>query len=208
MALGKPLSSSSALGVFCLESWSGDLRHRETVRPLLDVLSDQSGLRFIHRVVDSRAQLIDYLTRWPGLGAYRLCYLACHGSAGTIYLGSDSLMLSELADELEHLGVDLSGRTLYLGSCSVMAAPRSVLADLRDRTGLTCVCGYADEKGVDWLESAAFELLLFQALALSKYAQHRYALRDLVAQHSQMARRLQFKVDPALPPAKRKTARS
>lgn len=207
MAVGKRLSDSSALGVFCLESWSGDLRNRDTVRPLLEVLADQSGLRFIHRVVDSGAQLIDYLTRWPAYAAYDVCYLACHGSAGTIYLGADSLTLSELADELERAGADLSGRTLYLGSCSVMATQRSVLTDLRDRTGLTCVCGYADEKGVDWLESAAFELLLFQALAITKYAQHRYALRDLVAQHPQMARRLQFKVDPPLPPRKRKAGR-
>lgn len=202
MALGTPLSRSSELGVFCVESWSGDLRNKTTVRPLLDVLSERSGLRFIHRTVDSGTQLVDYLKRWSNYAGYRVGYIACHGSAGEIYIGPDTLSITELADQLERSKVDLSGRTLYLGSCAGMKTTRAALRDLRERTGLACVCGFKGEDGVNWLESAAFELLLFQALALTPYAQHRYALRDLVADHQQLARRLEFRFDPAIPKAR------
>jgi hypothetical protein len=199
MALGKPVPSSSALGVFCLESWSGDLRNRETVRPLLELLADQAGLRFIHRIVDSRAQLLNYVIRWQSLNGYRVCYVACHGSNGVIHVGGDTIPLTDLGDELAEQRVDLANRTLYLGSCSVMGTKRTAVTEFREKTGLGCVCGYAGERGVDWLESAAFELLLFQALAFSRYAQDRFALRDLVAQHRQLARHLDFKFDPPTP---------
>lgn len=199
MALGKTVPSPSALGVFCLESWSGDLRNRDTVRPLLEVLADQAGLRFIHRVVDSSDQLLHYLNRWQSLGDYRVAYVACYGSTGELHLGGDTISLKELGDALADRGVELAGRTLYLGSCAVMGVRRTHVRRLRERTGLSCVCGYAGVDGVDWLESAAFELLLFQALAMTKYAQDHFALRDLIAEHRQLARHLEFKVDPAAP---------
>lgn len=199
MALGKALPSSSGLGVVCIESWSGDLRNRETVRPLLEVLADQAGLRFVHRVVDSSDQLLHYLDRWQSLTEYRVAYVACHGSTGELHLGGDTISLKELGDALSDRGVQLAGRTLYLGSCAVMGVRRTQVRRLRERTGLSCVCGYAGVDGVDWLESAAFELLLFRELAMTRYAQDHFALRDLVAEHRQLARHLEFKVDPVAP---------
>lgn len=199
MALGKAVSSPAALGVLCLESWSADLRNRATVRPLLEVLADQAGLRFIHRAVDSSDQLVQYLTRWQGLKDYRVAYVACHGSTGELQLGGDVISLRDLGDELAKQEVELGGRTLYLGSCAAMGVRRSVVRRLREKTGLSCVCGYAGQTGVDWLESAAFELLLFQSLALSRYTQSHFALRDLVVEHRQLARHLEFKVDPQAP---------
>lgn len=165
MALGKTVPVSARLGVFCLESWSGDLRNRETVRPLLEVLADQAGLRFIHRAVDSRDQLVDYLKRWQSLNGYRVAYIACHGSTGELHIGGDTIALDDLGRTLSEEGVDLAGRTLYLGSCDVMEDKRAVRS-LREHTRLDCVCGYAGTDGVDWLESAAFELLLFKSLAI------------------------------------------
>ena len=77
-----------------------------------------------------------------------------------------------------------------------MGVRRTLLRKLRERTGLSCVCGCAGESGVDWLESAAFELLLVQALALAPHRQDHYNLRDLVAGHRQLAKHLEFRVDP------------
>lgn len=207
MALGKVLATSSDLGVLCLESWSGDLRNRDTVRPLLEVLDAQAGLKFIHRMVDSREQLIEYLVRWQVLGGYRVGYLACHGSTGEIHVGGETVSLDDLGTLLADEGIDLSGRTLYLGGCAVMGVRRSVTKTLRERTRLACVCGYAGEDGVDWLESAAFELLLFQALAFGEHRQAHYNLRDLIAAHRQLARHLEFVVDPQAP-AKRRAGRA
>jgi hypothetical protein len=113
-----------------------------------------------------------------------------------IHIGGDDIPLEDFGHQLAEWGVDLAGRTLYLGSCSVMGAKRCVIAEFREKTGLDCVCGYAGEGGVDWLESAAFELLLFQALAFSRYAADRFALRDLVAAHRQLAQHLDVKFEP------------
>lgn len=203
MAVGsRSERDSSALKVLCLESWSGDLRHRESVRPLLDVLAEQAPVAFIHRTIDSRAQLVDYLARWSRLKSYRVCYLACHGRAGKVYIGGDEVGLLDLAKELRDEHIDLSGQTLYLGSCDVMGVPRKVLKEVRQQSGLACLCGYSGDEGVDWLESAAFELLLFRALALSGYAQTPYALRDLKRDHAQLSRHLNFEYDPLAPAAR------
>jgi hypothetical protein len=206
MALGKAVPASSDLGVFCLESWSGDLRNRDTVRPLLEVLEAQAKLKFVHRTIDSREQLIDYLVRWQALGAYRVAYLACHGSTGEIHIGGETLSLDKLGMLLAEEGVDLRDRALYLGGCAVMGVGRNVTSKLRERTRLACVCGYAGDEGVDWLESAAFELLVFKALAFGGHRQHHYNLRDLSVDHRQLARHLKFKVDPKAP-SKRRAAR-
>jgi hypothetical protein len=95
----------------CLESWSGDLRNRETVRPLLEVLGAQAGLKFIHRTIDHREHLFRYLRRWQALNGYRVAYVACHGSEGRPHVEGETVSLDDLGTALDAAGVDLAGRT-------------------------------------------------------------------------------------------------
>lgn len=187
---------AKSLGVYCLESWSAKLNDRTTVRPLLEVLEQQVGLRFIHRFADSREQLLDYMARWAHQSTYSLGYLACHGDEGSVYYGGAEITLAELADDLERRGVSLEGKTIYFGSCSVLAGHGQTIQAFRRRVGADAVCGYRGAEGVWWLESAAFELLLFEYLASSGYATSPYALRDLVREYRQLAKRLEFDYFP------------
>jgi hypothetical protein len=187
---------TKSLGVFCLESWGSRLTDRTSVRPLLEVLSGQTGLRFIHRFADSREQLYEYLERWAGLDGYPLGYFACHGDDAVVHYGSDRITLSEIAARLEAREVSLGGKTLYFGSCAVLAGHGRTIESFRRRIGAEAVCGYRGEEGVDWLESAAFELLLFDYLASSPRKTSLPALRQLENEERHLARKLDFAYFP------------
>jgi len=196
MSVGKPRPRSQIkTGIFCLESWSGDMRNKESVLPLLQLLERQLGLKFIHRVVDSKGSFFDLLEAWSRYGDYRLGYIACHGDEGSIQIGSDVVELEEFAKEVSRRGIRLAKRTLYFGSCATLRMPPKALAEFRSEIGAEAVCGYRGEDGVGWLESAAFELLLFD------YLTHRYktappALRDFKLRHAGFWKRVEFVADP------------
>lgn len=197
MTIGaRPGRQQVTTGIFCLESWSGNLAHRSTVRPLLELLEAQAGVKFIHRVVDARDTFFDLLGRWPSNRGYRLGYMACHGEPGTLRIGGDNVALGELTSALAERGVTLRGKTLYFGSCAVLAMPASRVSAFRTATGAQAVCGYRGEDGVEWLESAAFELMLFDYLATSGYKTAPPALRDFRRDHSSAWKRLRFVADP------------
>ena len=83
----------------------------------------------------------------------------------------------------------------------MLAASDSRLTAFRAGTGAQAVCGYRGEEGVDWLESAAFELMLFDYLATSGYRTAPPALRDFKHAHAAAWRRLRFVADPVPPKA-------
>jgi hypothetical protein len=97
-------------GIFCLESWSGNLAHRSTVRRLLELLEAQAGVKFIRRVVDGKDTFFDLLGRWPSHRGYRLGYIACHGEPETLRIGGDSVELAELTSKLGERGMTLRAR--------------------------------------------------------------------------------------------------
>ena len=113
-------------------------------------------------------------------------------------IGGDNVELGELTSELADRGVTLRGKTLYFGSCAVLAMPASRLTAFRTGTGAQAVCGYRGEAGVEWLESAAFELMLFDYLATSGYKSAPPALRDFRRDHSSAWKRLSFVADPLM----------
>jgi hypothetical protein len=60
------------------------------------------------------------------------------------------------------LGTTAAGKFLYLGSCGVLDVERDELIEFMKATKLRGVAGYRAD--VDWFESSAFDLLLFDAL--------------------------------------------
>ena len=154
-------------GIFCLEtSWADDgkdLTYSASVEQQLRMLegADECG-KVIHRDVATRPEFDQYLKEWlrPKYKPYPLAYLAFHGVRGGLMIGDTELTLLQLADMI---GPDkASGRIVYFGSCSTMAAHEDELEMFCRNTGVRAIVGYA--RTVGWRESAAFDCLLVPRL--------------------------------------------
>ncbi len=154
------------LGIFCVEgSWSSKLTDRASVRELLQILEDVAGIEYIHHHVDTVEGLFDVLRRWSQkqYTRYGLGYFAFHGQPGSILVGRHLVSLRQLGDVLHG---SAAGRILYFGSCSVLRAPEPELDVFCDLTGSPCIVGFT--RDVDWIASAALDLILLQAIAIQK----------------------------------------
>jgi hypothetical protein len=181
------MAPTSLPGIFCLEGdWNADLRSRQSVEPVLQLLAECDAAQYIHRDVATKHELDHYLDRWfgRGLSAYRVGYLGFHGSPRTLHLSKkETLDLDELADAIDGRG---SGKTLYFGACGTLGLKDEVLMDFCRRTGVRGVVGYT--KSVDYIESLSFELVLLWDLL------HRANLKStyerLRREHPVLTRRL------------------
>lgn len=155
-------------GIFCLEGeWEGLLTDRTSVEPPLRMLENMKGCsKVVHRDVATRDEFDYYLSKWlqKRYADFGLAYLAFHGDRGEINLGRDVVTLDDIAETIEGRAV---GRILYFGSCATLAVEDDVLEDFCRRTGARAVVGYTNY--VDWLQSAAFDLILIPELLNSRY---------------------------------------
>ncbi len=165
-------------GIFCVEgAWSSNLADRASVRDLLDILEDVDGIDFIHTRVNTVEALHDVLRKWhqKQYAHYSLGYFAFHGKPGKILIGRHPVTLKELGMSLQN-GCD--GKTLYFGSCSVLKVPPGQVYRFIQQTGADCLVGF--DRDIDWLASAALDLILLQALALQEdhYDAERWLRRE------------------------------
>lgn len=186
-------------GIFCLETdWWSDFNRSSTVVPVLNLLSQGMRTRVphVHRDVGTREELAFYLGRWSqrGTAKYSILYLAFHGEPGCIRLGDQRrresvVTLDDLADML---GTGLSRRVIHFGSCETLAVDRRIIRRFLDRTGLVAASGFRTP--VDWLDSAVFEVLLFEVmLRFTLTVQGARAVRTTMrAEHRAMCRRHDF----------------
>lgn len=148
-------------GIFCLEgAWERRLDDRTSVVPTLEMLERLGSARYVHRDVGTEEELYHYLAKWAqkGYGGYEVLWFAFHGVKGGIEVGRGVVPLDDLATKLRGKA---AGRVVYFGSCSVMRDRRGVEAFLK-ATRAKAVCGYT--KDVDWVDSAAFDLMLLTSL--------------------------------------------
>ncbi|HSW31320.1 MAG TPA: DUF6642 family protein [Longimicrobiales bacterium] len=156
-------------GIFCLEAdWWNDFNRTSTVQPVLALISQGMAreVPHVHRDVGTREELAHYLKRWIQRGAdqYGILYLAFHGNEGAIFVGDrrhkgSRVTLDDLADML---GDGLTGRIVHFGSCGTMGVDKRHIRRFLNRTGLVAAAGFKSE--VDWLTSAVFDVLLFEAM--------------------------------------------
>lgn len=183
------------LKVFCLEGdWDSDLRRSSpSIRSLIDLMSMSGQVKAVYRDVATVAELEHYLAIWleqKRYADYRVGWLAFHGGPGYIKLGRKRLDFAQLA---EVIGPNAcTGRALYLGSCETAHADQQDLAEFRHRIGAHTVCGF--RKQVDWIEAAAFELLLMQALG--DRSQRAASFKLINREYGPLAARLGFISDP------------
>jgi hypothetical protein len=141
-------------------AWHRRLDDKTSVLPTLDMLERLKIAHFVHRDVGTEEELYHYLTKWAqrGYGAYEVLYFAFHGVKGGITVGRGTVTLADLANKLQGKA---RGRLIYFGSCSVMR-DREAVEQFQLDTGAKAICGYT--KDVDWVECAAFDLLVLDSL--------------------------------------------
>jgi hypothetical protein len=186
------------IGVFCIESWSADLRSKSSLRPLLEFLEATDDINVIHQRVRNRTELLNYVDIWTTYDSYPVGFLAMHGGPGKVRAGADDVTIEDLIDATEdrdsqEWAIDLRGKVLYLGACSTFHTRPSRIEALHRKTRAHVVCGYA--KDVDWYEAAAFEVLLFASLA-QRSKRVPDAIRWLHKHHAEHVRRLRFRTFP------------
>ena len=152
-------------GIFCLEcDWWG-IEDKTTVEPVLNLLQTFSFTHtpYIHRDVATCEEFWFYLDKWADdtINSYEILYLGFHGDENIIYVSEDyesekgQVTLEELASRLKG---KCKGRLIHFGSCSTLDLHGARINTFLRTTGAAAVCGYRQE--VDWLQSAAFEILL------------------------------------------------
>ncbi|MFG1813678.1 DUF6642 family protein [Kribbella sp. NPDC049174] len=154
-------------GLWVMEgNWSASVRDVRSVEPVLTALQATRGAQFAKRHINDPEDLELGLKRWGQRQhqPYNIGYIALHGSPATVHIGRRSVDLFQLGERLP--AATLRQKALHFGSCSVLDLHRREREDLRKVLGVKVVTGFTED--VEWIESLAFELLLFDALTWYK----------------------------------------
>ena len=163
-------------GVFCLEtaSWETGIRDRSSMEHVLRLLeTTRHRVPYLHFDVGTREEFDFYLKKWAVASfteTHPILYLGFHGSPGEITVGEGSNNAVTLEDLGERLEGRCKGRVIHFGSCGTAAVHGRELKKFVARTEALAVCGYKEEE-VDWLESAAFEMLVLGRLQDASFLQ-------------------------------------
>ncbi len=157
-------------GVFCFEGdwgiegdWGNRLDDTKTVLPLLETAQRVLEMPFVHRAIGTKGELDHYVGRWleNQHSRYTIGHFAFHGDEDGLGLSQEDISLDDLALTISAAIGGAAGRIVYFDSCGVLA-DRTTALDFMHKTQAEAVVGYS--KNVTWMESAAFDLLLFYAL--------------------------------------------
>jgi len=156
-------------GIFCLEigDWYGDMKKRETIRPVLELLHySLLKVPFIYRDVATQSELNHYLNKWTQnkYKGFPILYMAFHGSPGEILVSEESgrsvrVGFDDLLDVLEGA---CHGKVIHFGACDTLNAHGSVLNRYLRSFDALAISGY--KRQVDWIESSVFEMLYLSEL--------------------------------------------
>lgn len=178
-------------GILCLEGeWDSDLRARASVEPILHLLERLGRITSIHRDVSTIAEVEHVVRTWAQhkYDAYPVLYIAAHGSRNTV---SWSTRQTSSLDELAEMLRPVPGSFyVYFGSCQTLADDQAVRR-FAAVSGARAVVGY--RRDIDWIESAAFDVVLLSELAEhSGYGKGLFS--RLMRNHGQTAKRLHLVV--------------
>lgn len=171
-----PRAAAYAKQIACIESLV-DREERLSTQPMLEFIASVQSVRLSHLPCDTEEELVDGLRTLAKLRSDGILYIALHGDPGAIHLADGTTL--ELEDLAELMGTRFAGWVIHFGSCSTMRASDKRLAAFCEATGAPFLLGY--RKDVDWVESSALDMLLFQALqqyvdfnACWRYVERRY----------------------------------
>jgi hypothetical protein len=153
-------------GIYCLENyWNGTVKDKLSVQPILELRETASSHSYIYHRCATREELCYMLSRWKLKGiqkGYPILYLGFHGTPGRFELNHQrqEFTLEELREELNKKAAN---RLIFFSSCSVLNIHENKIQKFLRQAGALAVAGYKSDVG--WMMSAAFELLLFDALS-------------------------------------------
>jgi hypothetical protein len=156
-------------GIYCIEGlWDhGNIQDQSTVLPILDLLEKRGYCNYIYHDCATKSELEYFLEKWKNKKIqekYPILYLAFHGDPGFIFLThEDKYSLAELADYLNGKSI---GKIIYFGSCSTLNIDKRRINSFLIKTGAIATIGYKID--VDWIQSAACDLFVFEALQSDK----------------------------------------
>lgn len=165
------------------------MENRLNVLPTLELISKTQGAKFSHLTCNTREEL-KYNLNLLCKRNYGILYFAFHGSPGKIHLHSEKLSLEDLT---EMMSCRFANWIIHFGTCSTLRKQRAV-RQFVEQTNVSLVTGFT--RDVDWIESSAFELLLFQAFHV--YKSPKVACRNLINKYPDLAEITGFKVFPEL----------
>lgn len=150
--------SSKKKNIACLESlWDNKTENRLNVLPILELISRNYNVKFSHLSCNTESEF-QYNLKLLCKRNYSILYLGFHGSGGKIYLHDETeINFTKLA---EMMNCKFTDWIVHFGSCGVLRRKKD-LAQFVENTEIRLATGF--ERTVGWIESAAFELLLFQA---------------------------------------------
>lgn len=169
--------------------WTRSTEDRLNVLPTLQLISKTQETRFSHLTCNTREEL-KYNLNLLCKRNYGVLYFAFHGSPGKIHLHRDKVTLTELAAMMNHR---FANWVIHFGTCSTLRKPREVEYFV-EKTNVALVTGFT--RDVDWIESSAFELLLFKAL--QTYQSPKVICRHLLTKYPDLAESTGFRYFPDL----------
>lgn len=155
-------------GIWCMEGdWSSRVTDVRSVRVIMQALKDDDRINLVYRHLNRPEDLDVALRGWTQKqhDSYRFGYLALHGAPETVFIGRRKVTwehIESVAAGALKGGEGRSAKHLHFGSCLVMDTDEPRREEFRRRLGARSVSGFTQE--VDWFESLAFELILFDAL--------------------------------------------
>ena len=180
--------ASRKRNIACLESmWDNRTENRLNVVPMLEVIARGWNAKFSHLTCNTREEL-KYNLNLLCKRNYGILYFAFHGTPGFVKLHGDKVSLAELS---EMMNCRFSNWIIHFGTCGTIRKPREVV-EFVEKTNVALVTGFT--KKVDWIESSAFELLMFQSFHL--YKSPRIVCRSLLSKYPDLAKATGFKVFP------------
>jgi hypothetical protein len=168
--------------------WSPRVTDVRSVTPILEALEQAGRARSATHHLHDADDLKVAFRRWGQKqhAGFNIGYVALHGSPGAVHVGRSKVDLFELGQDLPRK--KLKSKVLHFDSCSVMDLAPKDRKELRAAMGVKVLTGFTEE--VEWFESMAFELLLFDTFTW--YKRSDAAESYIKKNHSQMAKRLGF----------------
>jgi hypothetical protein len=152
-------------GIYCLEGlWNHhNVQDKSTVLPILDLMNNRGYCDYVYHDCATREELEFFLDKWKQRSVgqkFPILYLAFHGEQGCIFLTNKQKYTLE--DLGKFLHQSCQGKVVYFGSCSTFDIDMRIIKRFLENTGAIAAIGYRTD--VDWIQSAACDLFVFEAL--------------------------------------------
>jgi Family of unknown function (DUF6642) len=168
--------------IACLETlWDGNLESRLNVVPLLELSQRVNDVKWAYLTCNTEEELKYNLGKLKHRRGYGILYLSCHGKPGQLVLDREAVEIEKLASLMSDGFVNW---VVHFGSCATLNIEQARISRFIEATRVAMVIGY--RKDVDWIDSAAVDLILFDRLQEYRnmhrfWEQFKRRYRDLIS---------------------------